>query len=148
MSVNRQQAVLPTVETIIQSASQQRLSDLCRPATSPRPVTCNVQVVYHATPTINNVSQYYCFYRQRPGQPGLVPDCPNITSNVKWLVDLFNGMGVDAIVTDTTNLYTYPNNRSDIWNIRPFEVCGLAAAWQPEVCNPHHSSCGLSLCSW
>ena len=83
--------------------------------------------MYHATPIVDGQPQYYCFYRKRPGQPGLVPDCPNITQNVAWLVKLFNSMGIDAIVTDTTNLYTYPNNRSDIWNIRPVEVRNWSA---------------------
>eukprot|EP00045_Choanoeca_perplexa_P009687 m.93893 g.93893 ORF g.93893 m.93893 type:complete len:697 (-) comp14995_c0_seq1:104-2194(-) len=123
LSINQKKPIVNTVETIIQSASHLRLKDLCQNATSPRPVSCDVNVVYHSTPTVaNGQPEYYCFYRKRQGQAGLVPDCANITANVQWIVQLFNSMGVDAIVTDTTNLYQYPDDRSDIWNIRPFEV--------------------------
>jgi len=125
MSQNSGKALLNTVESVIQSDSQLLIKSLCN-STGPVPVAC--KGIYHATPLINGEPQYCCFYRKRPGQAGLQPDCPNIESNMAWYASLFVSNGVDVLIPDTTNLGKYPDPNSDLLNIRPVEV-GCCSAW-------------------
>eukprot|EP00045_Choanoeca_perplexa_P015756 m.203218 g.203218 ORF g.203218 m.203218 type:complete len:696 (+) comp17070_c1_seq3:1605-3692(+) len=119
MTQNSGKDVLTTVETLIQSDSHLLLKDLCN-TTGPIPVEC--KGVYHATPLINGQPQYCCFYRKRPNQAGLQPDCPNIESNMAWYASLFVSNGIDVLIPDTTNLGIYPAVQSDLLNVRPVEV--------------------------
>ena len=56
--------------------------------------------VYHVTPQLG----FYCLYRARPGETGLIPDCVNISGVTEqqagWLSDAL----VDYVVVDNTNL--------------------------------------------
>ena len=86
---------------------------------------------------------YYCIYRAREGETGLIPDCANISGTLAaqsaWLTDA----SIDYITLDGTNLCT-PSAQEELIQQRPAEVlleeflrlraAGIAtprvAAWQ------------------
>eukprot|EP00730_Choanoeca_flexa_P017110 TRINITY_DN8197_c0_g1_i1.p1 TRINITY_DN8197_c0_g1~~TRINITY_DN8197_c0_g1_i1.p1 ORF type:complete len:688 (+),score=134.69 TRINITY_DN8197_c0_g1_i1:3-2066(+) len=119
MSINLNQSALLTVETIIQSNGTKRLKHICN-TTGRLPVMCHG--MYHATPLVNGKPNYSCFYRKRPHQAGLLPDCPDIEQNMEWYASLFDTNGIDVLIPDTTNLGIYPAVQSDMLNVRPVEV--------------------------
>jgi hypothetical protein len=64
---------------------------------------------------------YYCLYRHRAGQAGLIPDCANISGTVAWQAGLLRDASVDFITVDGTNLCT-PSDQEELIQQRPMEV--------------------------
>jgi hypothetical protein len=77
--------------------------------------------VYHATPTINGVPTYYCWYKRRGTTAGTA-DCKNISAHARHFAQLWHTTGVDVIVPDTTNGARSDDPTVDMINIRPVEV--------------------------
>ena len=72
---------------------------------------------FHAEP----LGGYYCIYSARPGQPGIVPDCPGITGTLTRHAAQLVHAGVDYVVLDSTNLGN-PSREADAIQSRPTEV--------------------------
>ena len=64
---------------------------------------------------------YYCVYRHREGQAGLIPDCSNISGTVAWQASLLHDASVNFITVDGTNLCT-PSDQEELIQQRPMEV--------------------------
>ena len=45
----------------------------------------------------------YCLYRARPGEPGIVPDCPNISTTAATQAAWMSSAGLDYAFFDHTN---------------------------------------------
>ena len=58
---------------------------------------------YHAKPSDLG---FYCIYTHRPGQAGIVPDCPNVANTLKTHASQLTSAGVNYVVMDGTNLPT------------------------------------------
>lgn len=56
---------------------------------------------YHAKPSELG---FYCIYRKRAGEAGIVPDCPNITQTLTVQAQQLTSAGVDYVAMDGTNL--------------------------------------------
>jgi hypothetical protein len=85
--------------------------------------------LYHATPLINGEPSYYCWWRRRHANESCPPplsnpcvDCQNISSNARYLADLWHRTGIDVVVPDTTNLRQANDVVNDELNSRPVEV--------------------------
>ena len=65
---------------------------------------------------------FYCIYRKRPGEKGLVPDCPNITETLTAHASELLQAGIDFVALDGTNMYKWPDDNSDVIQLRPTEV--------------------------
>ncbi|EDQ91439.1 uncharacterized protein MONBRDRAFT_36118 [Monosiga brevicollis MX1] len=99
-----------TTERVIRSNGAQDLNDVYGPY--------NISSdIYNVEPALG----FYCLYRARAGEPGLVPDCPNITQTATAHAKLLVDMGIDYVMVDVTN---WPTNTTstDISVIRPTEV--------------------------
>lgn len=87
---------------------------------------------YHATPVLNGVPSFYCWWRQRAGSnasdipcpwmPNPASPCPNISANALVLANMWHATGIDVVVPDTTNLDQWDQPCADELNIRPVEV--------------------------
>ena len=64
---------------------------------------------------------FYCIYRKRVGEAGVLPDCANITGIVSQQALWFAQSGVDFVTVDGTNLCT-PSPFADAIQTRPAEV--------------------------
>lgn len=73
--------------------------------------------IYQAQPA----NGFYCIYRRRPGEPGLLPDCPGITETLTRHASQLLAAGVDYVTADGTNLQTM-SPQADIIQLRPMEV--------------------------
>lgn len=63
----------------------------------------------------------YCIYRRRPGEMGLIPDCPNIGSTLERHARQLVAMGASFVAVDCTNLGA-PSSFADLIQMRPMEV--------------------------
>ena len=136
--------LIPTIEDIVRSNGSLSCTDhgdhgggsctRCAP-TANNTACCLLSGcgVYHATPTLpNEQPNYYCWWRRRrngtsasSGSPATVPepvDCANISTNARYLAQLWHRSGVDVIVPDTTNGLYFDDPETDLLNIRPVEV--------------------------
>eukprot|EP00730_Choanoeca_flexa_P019388 TRINITY_DN9468_c0_g1_i1.p1 TRINITY_DN9468_c0_g1~~TRINITY_DN9468_c0_g1_i1.p1 ORF type:complete len:754 (+),score=176.02 TRINITY_DN9468_c0_g1_i1:67-2262(+) len=52
---------------------------------------------------VQPVLGYYCFYRKRDNEIGIVEDCPNITAVATAQADYFRTVGIDYMLFDHTN---------------------------------------------
>lgn len=64
---------------------------------------------------------FYCIYTNRPGQPGDIPNCANVTGVLTEHASQLLAAGVDYVVTDSTNLPTW-TTQADVIQVRPLEV--------------------------
>jgi hypothetical protein len=64
---------------------------------------------------------YYCLYRHRAGEAGLIPDCTNISGTLAWQAALLGDASVDFVTVDGTNLCT-PSDQEELIQQRPMEV--------------------------
>jgi hypothetical protein len=64
---------------------------------------------------------FYCLYRKRAGETGLLPDCPDIAATLANHARELLAAGVDHVVVDASNL-TGVDAASDELQIRPTEV--------------------------
>ena len=48
---------------------------------------------------------FYCIYKRRPGQAGIVPDCPDIPETLTTHAQQLCDANVDYVVVDATNLF-------------------------------------------
>jgi hypothetical protein len=64
---------------------------------------------------------FYCIYRARPNETGIVPDCPNITTTLTTHAAELIAANVDYVVVDETNL-TDMSPEGDLLQLRPTEV--------------------------
>ncbi len=127
-----------TVEAVPQALAAQSLQRGSRVTTVENLVQSNGTItcsslkgncgLYHATPLINGIPSYYCWWRRRRANSSCPAslsnpcvDCPNISSNALFLADLWHRTGIDVIVPDTTNL-RHDNEANDELNGRPVEV--------------------------
>lgn len=117
MRLRETTGVVTTVENLVQSDGNITCSSLKG--------NCGI---YHATPLLDGVPSYYCWWRRRQANSTCPPplsnpcvDCPNITSNARFFADLWHRTGIDVIVPDTTNLRD-DNEVNDELNGRPVEV--------------------------
>ena len=98
----------PTTEYVIQnsnaSADSIRIKDL--------------QSAYSVTPK----KGFYCIYRKRSNESGLLPDCSNITETLTQHAKELLSAGIDYVALDATNLYKWPDSHSDTIQLRPTEV--------------------------
>lgn len=98
----------PTTEYVIQNSTAGtdsiRIKDL--------------QSAYSVTPK----KGFYCIYRKRPDEAGLLPDCPNITETLTQHASELLSAGIDYVALDATNLDHWPDNHSDTIQLRPTEV--------------------------
>ena len=78
----------------------------------------NLSSGYNVTPK----KGFYCIYRKRPGEAGLLPDCPNITETLTQHASELLSAGIDFVALDATNLDQWPDNHSDTIQLRPTEV--------------------------
>lgn len=53
------------------------------------------------------------------GEPGIIPDCPNITNTLTKHAETLVNAGVDFVVTDSTNLDTKSNQSEVIQVLHP-----------------------------
>ena len=65
---------------------------------------------------------FYCIYRKCPGEKGLAPDCPNITETLTAHASELLQAGIDFVALDGTNMYKWPDDSSDMIQLRPTEV--------------------------
>eukprot|EP01044_Picomonas_judraskeda_P000973 COSAG03_NODE_50_length_16299_cov_20.189877_9_plen_565_part_00 len=66
---------------------------------------------------------FYCFYRRKPGEPFILPDCPNITATATAHASMFSSAGIDFLVFDATNDGTSNGNANALaTNKRPIET--------------------------
>ena len=65
---------------------------------------------------------FYCIYRKRTGEKGLAPDCPNITETLSAHASELLQAGIDFVALDGTNMYKWPDDHSDLIQLRPTEV--------------------------
>jgi len=72
---------------------------------------------YHSRPKLG----FYCVYRARPGETGVVPDCPDIEKTLSTHASQLIAAGVDHVVIDATNL-TGLDPGGDVLQLRPIEV--------------------------
>lgn len=72
---------------------------------------------YQARPSLG----FYCLYRARPGEAGLIPDCPGISTTAARHAELLVAAGVDHVVVDATNL-TGLDGPGQLLQLRPAEV--------------------------
>lgn len=77
-----------------------------------------VGLYYNVQPTLG----YYCIYRGRTPDGGVVPDCPNISATLATHAAQLIAAGVDSIVVDATNLTDIDAGSGDLLQLRPFEV--------------------------
>jgi hypothetical protein len=64
---------------------------------------------------------FYCIYRARSGETGVVPDCPDISVTLATHAAQLIAAGIDHVVIDATNL-TGTDPTSDVLQLRPTEV--------------------------
>eukprot|EP01116_Phalansterium_solitarium_P024335 TRINITY_DN8897_c0_g1_i1.p1 TRINITY_DN8897_c0_g1~~TRINITY_DN8897_c0_g1_i1.p1 ORF type:complete len:585 (+),score=186.92 TRINITY_DN8897_c0_g1_i1:185-1939(+) len=64
---------------------------------------------------------FYCIYRKRPGEVGIIPDCPGISDTLTRHAKQLLAGGIDFIAIDSTNLPTL-SNEADVIQLRPIEV--------------------------
>lgn len=64
---------------------------------------------------------FYCIYRARTGETGVVPDCPDIETTLETHAKQLIAAGVDHVVIDATNL-SGTDPASDVLQLRPTEV--------------------------
>ena len=64
---------------------------------------------------------YYCIYRSREGEAGLIPDCVNISGTLAAQSAWLTGASIDFITLDGTNLCT-PSAQEELIQQRPAEV--------------------------
>ena len=64
---------------------------------------------------------YYCLYRHRPGETGLVPDCAGISATAARHASELTSIGVSFVAVDATNLGT-PSTEAEVIQVRPAEV--------------------------
>lgn len=70
---------------------------------------------------------FYCIYRARPGETNPpLPDCPGITATLTRHAAMLTSVGVDFIVSDSTN-FAHTGTGADVLQLRPFEV--VAEEW-------------------
>lgn len=78
----------------------------------------DLQSAYSVTPK----KGFYCIYRKRSNESGLLPDCPNITETLTQHASELLSAGIDYVALDATNLDQWPDNHSDTIQLRPTEV--------------------------
>ena len=66
-------------------------------------------------------SGYYCMYRRRAGEAGLVPDCAGISATAARHAAQLSSAGVTFVAVDATNLGT-PSTEAEVIQVRPSEV--------------------------
>lgn len=103
-----------TVEQVIRSNGNLTLNDMLAKYNM---VQASDGFYYHAQPELG----FYCIYRKRPGQDGIIPDCPNITQTLTRHADQLLAANIDFITVDSTNLGGL-DNESDVIQLRPIEV--------------------------
>ena len=64
---------------------------------------------------------FYCLYRHRAGEAGLVPDCPGISATAARHAAELTSVGVSFVAVDATNLGT-PSTEAEVLQVRPAEV--------------------------
>lgn len=77
-----------------------------------------IALYYNVQPSLG----YYCIYRGRTPDGGVVPDCPNISATLATHAAQLVAAGVDSIVVDATNLIDVDPGGGDLLQLRPFEV--------------------------
>ena len=65
---------------------------------------------------------FYCLYRKRVGEVGIVPDCPDIEKTLASHASTLISAGVDYITLDGTNWGPWPSDAADVTQLRPTEV--------------------------
>jgi len=64
---------------------------------------------------------FYCIYRARPGEAGIVPDCTGINATLQRHATQLTSAGIQYVTVDATNLGT-PSSLADLIQVRPGEV--------------------------
>ena len=118
-------APAPTAEDVLRDTSRLRMEDV------PQADWINTQ--YQHRPALG----FYCLYRARTGEPGIVPDCPNISTTAATQAAWMSSAGLDYAFFDHTNFNWWgapgggdcEHNKclSDLLQMRPAEV--LAEEW-------------------
>lgn len=67
------------------------------------------------------VGGYYCLYRHRDGEEGLIPDCDGISATAARHAAELTSLGVSYVAVDATNLGT-PSREAEVIQVRPAEV--------------------------
>ena len=104
-----------SVEDVLRSAGNLTLHDVYGGYPSAEALAAGFY--YQARPR----DGYYCIYRKRTGEGGVVPDCPGIPATLARHAAELSGAGVDFVTVDGTNLGTF-GPFSDEIQLRPGEV--------------------------
>lgn len=103
-----------TVEDVIRSDGAAQLSDVLDKWGVAGDA---MSFYYNARPKLG----FYCIYRARTGEPGVVPDCPNIETTLATHAQQLIDAGIDHVVIDATNL-TGLDSAGQVLQLRPTEV--------------------------
>lgn len=104
-----------SVEDVLRSAGALHLSDIYDKY--PGSAAYAAEFFYQAKPA----SGYYCIYRRRPGEPGVGPDCADISATLARHAAELTAAGVDYVTIDGTNLGSF-SAFADWIQLRPGEV--------------------------
>lgn len=104
-----------TVEDVLRSRGNLQLADVY--GKYPGTDTIAASFYYQSEPQAG----FYCIYRARPGEAGVVPDCPGISATLARHAAELSGSGIDFVTADGTNLPLF-SPFADLIQLRPAEV--------------------------